>query len=98
MLIVNGINVYPREIEELLYQIPGVKEAAVVGMPDARRGEHPVAFVAAKDGEVLDERTILQHLRARLADYKVPKRVTFLPALPRNATGKVLKRELRLQT
>ena len=98
MLIVNGINVYPREIEELLYQIPGVKEAAVVGMPDARRGEHPVAFVAAKDGAVLDEKTILHHLREKLADYKVPKRITFIPALPRNATGKVLKRELRLQT
>ncbi len=98
MLIVNGINVYPREIEELLYQFPGVKEAAVVGVPDARRGEHPIAFVAAKEGVVLDEKAILQHLRARLADYKVPKRVNFLAALPRNATGKVLKRELRLQT
>lgn len=97
MLIVNGINVYPREIEELLYQFPGVKEAAVVGVPDARRGEHPVAFVAAKDGASLDEKAILQFIRARLADYKVPKKVTFMPALPRNATGKVLKRELRLQ-
>ena len=97
MLIVNGINVYPREIEEVLYQIPGVKEAAVVGMPDARRGEHAVAFVAAKDGATLDEKAILQFIRQRLADYKVPKKVTFMPALPRNATGKVLKRELRLQ-
>ena len=95
MLIVNGINVYPREIEEILYQIPGVKEAAVVGMPDPRRGEHPVAFVAAKDGMSLEERVILQHLRSKLADYKVPKRVTFLAALPRNATGKVLKTALR---
>ena len=97
MLIVNGLNVYPREIEELLYQIPGVKEAAVVGMPDARRGEHAVAFVAPKDGATLDEKAILQFIRQRLADYKVPKKVTFMPALPRNATGKVLKRELRLQ-
>ena len=97
MLIVNGINVYPREIEEILYQIPGVKEAAVVGMPDARRGEHPVAFVAAKDGTTLEEKAILALLRQRLADYKVPKKITFLPALPRNATGKVLKTELRLQ-
>jgi len=97
MLIVNGINVYPREIEEILYQIPGVKEAAVVGKPDARRGEHPVAFVAAKDGTTLEEKAILGLLRQKLADYKVPKKVTFLPALPRNATGKVLKTELRLQ-
>jgi long-chain acyl-CoA synthetase len=97
MLIVNGLNVYPREIEEVLYQIPGVKEAAVVGIPDARRGEHAVAFVAAKEGTTLDERTILQFVRQRLADYKVPKKITFMPALPRNATGKVLKRELRQQ-
>jgi long-chain acyl-CoA synthetase len=97
MLIVNGINVYPREIEEVLYQIPGVKEAAVVGMPDARRGEHPVAFVAANEGTSLEEKTVLQFVRQRLADYKVPKRVTFLAALPRNATGKVLKTALRKQ-
>jgi acyl-CoA synthetase (AMP-forming)/AMP-acid ligase II len=97
MLIVNGINVYPREIEEVLYQIPGVKEAAVVGMPDARRGEQPVAFVAAKDGMSLEEKTILQFVRQKLADYKVPKKVMFMPALPRNATGKVLKTALRQQ-
>ena len=97
MLIVNGINVYPREIEEVLYQIPGVKEAAVVGVPDSRRGEHPVAFVAAKEGALLDEKGMLQTLRQRLADYKVPRRITFMPALPRNATGKVLKTALRLQ-
>lgn len=95
MLLVNGINVYPREIEEVIYQFPGVKEAAVIGVPDARRGEHPVAFVSAKDGVTLDETALLQFVRARLADYKVPKRVTVLPALPRNATGKILKTELR---
>jgi long-chain acyl-CoA synthetase len=97
MLIVNGINVHPREIEEIIYQIPGVKEAAVAGIPEARRGEHPVAFVAAKEGTALEEKAILNLLRQRLADYKVPKKVTFLAALPRNATGKVLKTELRLQ-
>ena len=98
MLIVNGINVYPREIEEVLYHISGVKEAAVVGVTDARRGEHPVAFVVAKDGVALDEKNILAALRLKLADYKVPKKITFLEALPRNPTGKVLKRELRQQT
>jgi long-chain acyl-CoA synthetase len=95
MLLVNGINVYPREIEEVIYKFPGVKEAAVVGVPDPRRGEQPVAFVAAKDGETLDEKALQQFVRERLADYKVPKHVTFMPALPRNATGKVLKTELR---
>jgi len=97
MLIVNGINVYPREIEEVLYQIPGVKEAAVVGKPDPRRGEHPVAFVAAKEGVRLDEKGMLHLLRQKLADYKVPRSITFLAALPRNATGKVLKTALREQ-
>ena len=95
MLLVNGINVYPREIEEVLYQFQGVKEAAVVGIPDARRGEQPVAFVAAMDGATLDEKAMLQFLRSKLADYKVPKRISVLPALPRNATGKILKTALR---
>jgi long-chain acyl-CoA synthetase len=95
MLIVNGINVYPREIEEVIYQFNGVKEAAVIGMPDARKGEHPLAFVAPMDGVQLDEKAFLQFLRQKLADYKVPKQVIYLPALPRNATGKILKTVLR---
>jgi long-chain acyl-CoA synthetase len=95
MLLVNGINVYPREIEEVLYQYPGVKEAAVVGRPDSRKGEQPVAFLAANDGAALEEKALLQFLRKRLADYKVPRRVVILPALPRNATGKILKTSLR---
>jgi long-chain acyl-CoA synthetase len=101
MLLVNGINVYPREIEEIIYQFPGIKEAAVVGVPDPRKGEQPVAFVVAADGSQIEEKALLQHVRASLADYKVPRRVVVLPALPRNATGKVLKttlRETALQT
>ena len=95
MLLVNGINVYPREIEEVLYQFPGVKEAAVVGLPDPRKGEQPVAFVAPEDGTTLEEKILQQFLRKRLADYKVPRRFVFMPALPRNATGKILKTRLR---
>ncbi|MDB6029805.1 MAG: long-chain fatty-acid-CoA ligase [Verrucomicrobiales bacterium] len=95
MLLVNGINVYPREIEEVIYQFAGVKEAAVIGIPDARKGEQPVAFVAAAEGVHLDEKAISQHVRSRLADYKVPRRIVVVPALPRNATGKVLKTSLR---
>lgn len=95
MLLVNGINVYPREIEEVLYQFPGVKEAAVIGVPDARKGEQPVAFISASEGAALDEKAILQFLRSKLADYKSPRRVNVLPALPRNATGKILKTSLR---
>ncbi len=97
MLLVNGINVYPREIEEIIYQFPGVKEAAVIGIPDARRGEQPLAFVAANDGAPMEEKSLLHFVREKLADYKVPRRVVFLPALPRNATGKILKTTLRQQ-
>ena len=95
MLLVNGINVYPREIEEVIYQFPGVKEAAVVGMPDAHKGEQPVAFVAAAEGATPDEKVLLQFIRERMADYKVPRKIIFILALPRNATGKILKSELR---
>jgi long-chain acyl-CoA synthetase len=95
MLLVNGINVYPREIEEVLYRFPGVKEAAAIGVPDARRGEQPIAFVAPLDEVTLDEKALHQFLRAKLADYKVPRRIEVLSALPRNATGKILKTALR---
>lgn len=97
MLLVNGINVYPREIEEVLYKFPGVKEAAVIGVPDSRKGEQPVAFVAPNDGIQLDSSAILAYLRERLADYKTPKKIIVLPTLPRNATGKILKTALRQQ-
>ncbi len=97
MLLVNGINVYPREIEEVIYQFPGVKEAAVVGVPDVRKGEQPVAFVTMAEGRTFDEKALQQFIRGKLADYKVPKKVVFLPALPRNATGKILKTALRQQ-
>jgi len=97
MLLVNGNNVYPREIEEVIYQFPGIKEVAVIGVPDARKGEQPVAFVAAAEGQTVDEKALLQFVRGKLADYKLPKQIVFLPALPRNATGKILKTELRKQ-
>jgi long-chain acyl-CoA synthetase len=95
MLIVNGINVYPREIEEVIYQFPGIKEAAVVGVPDVRRGEQPVAFVVAAEGQAVDEKALLQFIRGKVADYKVPKQIIMMQMLPRNATGKILKTELR---
>jgi long-chain acyl-CoA synthetase len=97
MLLVNGINVYPREIEEVIYQYPGVKEAAVISRSDPRKGEQPIAFVAADEGVHLDEKILLQFVRGKLADYKVPRRVHFLPTLPRTATGKILKTNLRQQ-
>ncbi|MGH8022333.1 MAG: long-chain-fatty-acid--CoA ligase [Limisphaerales bacterium] len=95
MLIVNGNNVYPREVEEVIYHFPGVKEAAVIGVKDERRGEQGLAFVAPAEGQTLDEKALLQFVRGKLADYKVPKQVIFMAALPKNATGKILKTELR---
>ena len=97
MLLVNGINVYPREVEEIIYQFSGVKEAAVIGVPDARKGEQPLAFVVANEGVTLDEKALIQFMRQKLADYKVPRQIILIPALPRNATGKILKTALRQQ-
>lgn len=97
MLLVNGINVYPREIEEVIYHFPGVKEAAVIGKPDSRKGEIPVAFIVMNEGEIWDEKAIHSYMKEHLADYKLPRRLKQLEALPRNATGKVLKTELRKQ-
>jgi long-chain acyl-CoA synthetase len=97
MLLVNGINVYPREIEEVIYTFPGIKEAAVISRPDERKGEQPVAYVALNEGASLNEKELISYLRERLADYKVPRQVNVLPALPRNATGKILKTALRSQ-
>lgn len=95
MLLVNGINVYPREIEEVMFQFPGVKDAAVVSRPDARKGEQPVAYVVFDEGKQVETRELVAFLRQKLADYKVPRDIQILPALPRNATGKILKTSLR---
>jgi len=98
MLLVNGINVYPREIEEVIHQFGGVKEAAVIGVKDARKGEQPLAYVAPLDDVEIDAKELLQFVRGSLADYKVPREVRFMEALPRNSTGKILKTELRKLT
>src|SRR5215469_10481509 len=97
MLLVNGNNVYPREIEEVIYQFPDIKETAVVGQPDARRGEQAVAFVVPNDGVTLNGDALMKFVRSKLADYKVPRQIILSPPLPRNATGKILKTELRQQ-
>jgi fatty-acyl-CoA synthase len=95
MYISGGENVYPAEVEAVLYELPQIAEAAVVGIPNERWGEVGCAVVALKPGESLDPAEILQHCTNKLARFKVPKAVRFVDALPRNATGKVLKRELR---
>ena len=95
MYISAGENVYPAEIENLLYQMPQIAEAAVVGVPDARWGEVGCVCCALKPGETLDIDVINAHLEASLAKYKRPAHLHIIEALPRNATGKVLKFELR---
>jgi long-chain acyl-CoA synthetase len=95
MLLVNGINVYPREIEEVIHQFPGVKEAAVIGVKDSRKGEQPIAYVAPNEGGEINARELRTFVKERMADYKVPREVRILENLPRNATGKILKTKLR---
>ena len=97
MIDVSGLKVYPREVEELLFTYPGVKEAAVVGMPDAYRGEAVHAYVVLKPdsrGKVTAEE-IIRFCRENLASYKAPRKVSFVDELPKTLIGKVLRRRLR---
>ncbi len=95
MLIVGGENVFPREIEEVLDSHPSVNASGVVGIRDPMRGELPLAFVEMREGHTFDKASIIAHCRGKLAGYKVPTDVRCLDALPRNPTGKVMRRELK---
>jgi acyl-CoA synthetase (AMP-forming)/AMP-acid ligase II len=95
MIVSGGENVYPREIEEVLFQHPAVADAAVIGVPDERWGESVRAVVVLRPGTDAGAESLMDYCRGRIADYKRPRSVTFLDALPRNPSGKVLKRELR---
>ena len=97
MYISGGENVYPAEVENVLYQLPQVAEAAVIGVPSARWGEVGLAVLVLKPGQTLDAGQVEGHCTERLARFKVPADIAIIEALPRNATGKVLKRELRKQ-
>ena len=94
MVITGGVNVYPREIENVIIRVPGVADAAVVGLPDGEWGERLHAFVVAAPGAARSE-AIVAACRAELAGFKVPRGITFLDELPRNVGGKLLKRLLR---
>lgn len=95
LIIASGFNVYPREVEEVLYMHPAVLEAAAIGVPDAYRGETVKAFVALKPGATTTDQEIIAFCRERLAAFRVPKQVEFRPELPKSAIGKVLRRALR---
>jgi acyl-CoA synthetase (AMP-forming)/AMP-acid ligase II len=94
MIVSGGENVFPREVEDLLADHEQVVEAAVIGVEDAEFGQRLKAFVVVKDGTELSEEELKAHVKANLASYKTPREVEFLDELPRNATGKVLKRDL----
>ena len=95
MVISGGVNIYPREIEDHLNTHPSILEAAVIGVPDPEWGETLRAFIVLRNGEMLTETDVIDFCRKELADYKRPRKVTFIVELPRNPTGKILKRELK---
>jgi long-chain acyl-CoA synthetase len=95
LVIRGGYNVYPREVEEVLYEHPGIAEAAVIGRPDDRFGEELVAIVAPAPGTELTAEDVIEFARERLAAYKYPREVRIVDALPKGPTGKILKKELR---
>jgi long-chain acyl-CoA synthetase len=95
VIIVGGLNVYPREVEEVLHQHPAVAEAAAVGVPDAAHGEVVKAFVVAKPGMKVTDAELIAFVKERIAHYKAPRSVEFRDQLPRSGIQKVLRRELR---
>jgi acyl-CoA synthetase (AMP-forming)/AMP-acid ligase II len=95
MIVSGGENVYPAEVENALFSHPAVADAAVIGVPDDKWGEAVKAIIVLKPGETADPASIIAHCRERIAAYKAPKSVDFIDTLPRNPSGKVLRRELR---
>jgi long-chain acyl-CoA synthetase len=95
LIIRGGYNVYPREVEEVIYAHPAVAEAAVIGVPDALMGEEVRAIVAVRDGQSVTEAELIDFVKQRVAAYKYPRAIQFRDSLPKNATGKILKKDLR---
>ena len=95
MIIRGGYNIYPREVEEVLFAHPDITEAAVVGQPDAAHGEEVVAVYVLKEGRTLTHETLEQYCREHLAAYKVPRKSIVLESLPKGPTGKILKRVIK---
>jgi long-chain acyl-CoA synthetase len=95
IIIRGGSNISPQEVEEALYSHPAVLEAGVVGLPDPIHGEKVIAFVALREGLALEETELREFVRNRIADYKTPERILFVPVLPKGLTGKVQRRELK---
>ena len=98
MLIIGGENVFPREIEEVLNRHESVKDSAVVGMSDGMRGEVALAFVELREGATFDEAALKSHCRSGIAGFKIPREIRVLKELPRNPTGKIVRRKLSPDT
>jgi acyl-CoA synthetase (AMP-forming)/AMP-acid ligase II len=96
MIISGGENIYPAELENVILGNAGVADVAVIGVPHEKWGETPLAVVVKKDS-ALDEATVLAHCEGKLARFKMPTAVRFVDVIPRNASGKALKRDLRIQ-
>jgi len=94
MLIRNGYNVYPREVEEVIYQIPEIKEVAVFGLPDKEVGEEVAALIVLNNGEKIEISTIQDYVKSQLAPYKYPRIIKILDEMPRGPLGKLSKKYL----
>ncbi|MFX0201125.1 MAG: AMP-binding protein, partial [Candidatus Hodarchaeota archaeon] len=97
MIICSGFNVYPVEVEGILFEYPKIKEVAVIGVPDEKRGETVKAFVVLKEGETATEEEIIQWAKEHMAAYKYPRIIEFRDELPKTAVGKVLRKELKAE-
>jgi fatty-acyl-CoA synthase len=95
MIVSGGENVFPREVEDLLHDHPAVEEVAVIGVDDEQFGQRLKAFVVLAKGKKASEDALKKHVKSNLAGYKVPREIAFMDELPRNATGKVLKKDLK---
>jgi acyl-CoA synthetase (AMP-forming)/AMP-acid ligase II len=95
MIVSGGENIYPREVEELLLRHPAIADVAVIGVPDPTWGETVKAFVVPQQGEKITEKDVIAFCKQHLASYKKPRQVAFIASVPRNPSGKVLKRLLR---
>jgi long-chain acyl-CoA synthetase len=98
MIITGGENVYPREVEEVLFTREEVEECAVIGLPDPEWGERVTAFIIPRPGKVFDKNALHRYLKSRLSSFKVPKEYRVVTDLPKSPAGKILKRELRKVT
>jgi long-chain acyl-CoA synthetase len=95
IIIRGGFNICPHEVEEALYEHPAILEAGVIGVPDPVHGESVIVFVALREGLAVEEPKLRELVRIRIADYKTPERILFLPVLPKGLTGKVQRRDLK---